>query len=103
MPPRSTDRPIPPPPPSRRPGHPGFGTLFRGHWLVRLGAKAMVLGVSPLLIYLAWERLTGLEGQNHEGFGVLALVGANLGVLLVLAGAVAVVLHQLRSRPVSRH
>lgn len=102
MQPRSTDRTMSPPPPSRHLDQTGFGTHFRRHWLVRLGAKAMVLGVSPLLIYLAWERVTGLEGQNHEGFGVLALLGANLGLLLVLAGALAVGLHRLRSRPASR-
>jgi hypothetical protein len=102
MQPRSTDSAILPPSPSRHPGRAGFGTLLRNHWLVRLGAEAMVLGISPLLIYLAWERVTGLEGQNHEGFGILALIGANLGVLLVLAGAVAVGVRQLRSRPASR-
>lgn len=103
MQPRSPDRVTTSPSAPLPAGRTGFGPHFRDHWLVRLGARAMVLGISPLLIYLAWERVTGLEGRNHEGFGILALVGANLGLLLLLAGAVVVGLQQLRARAASRH
>lgn len=79
------------------PSHvPSFGASFREHWLVRLGVRALVLGISPILIYLAYERVTGFEGQNHEGFGILALVGLNLGVLLLAAGFLAVALGRTR-------
>lgn len=82
----------------RRPA-PTRGSLaasLRGHWLVRLGARTVVLGVTPILIYVGYERVTGFEGQNHEGFGILALVGLSLGVLLMLSGLLAVVVGRVR-------
>ncbi len=75
-----------------------FAMSFVSHWLVRLGARTVVLGVSPILIYLAYERVTRLEGQNHEGFGILALVGLSLGTLLMLWGLLAVVVGRLRGK-----
>lgn len=84
--------------PPRRPALPrdSFAASLLAHWLVRLGARTVVLGVSPILIYLGYERVTGFEGQNHEGFGILALVGLSLGLLLMLAGLLAVVVGRVR-------
>lgn len=87
---------MPDPPPLDSAPAPSFGASLRDHWLVRLGVRAMVLGISPILVYLAYERVTGFEGQNHEGFGILALVGFNLGVVLMAAGLVAVVVARSR-------
>ncbi|HUG27169.1 MAG TPA: hypothetical protein VMK53_02640 [Gemmatimonadales bacterium] len=75
-----------------------FTTSLVSHWLVRLGARTVVLGVSPILIYVVYERVTRLDGQNHEGFGILALVGLSLGVLLMLGGLLAVVVGRTRWR-----
>lgn len=88
-----TDPPPPRLPASRR--H-SLAASLRAHWLVRLGARTVVLGVSPILIYVVYERVTRLEGQNHEGFGILALVGLSLGVLLMLGGVLAVVMGRVR-------
>lgn len=84
--------------PPRRPAQhrESFVTSLVTHWLVRLGARTVVLGVSPILIYLVYERVTRLEGQNHEGFGILALVGLSLGALLMLGGLLAVVVGRVR-------
>lgn len=86
-----------------QPGRPAprrasFVTSLVSHWLVRLGARTVVLGVSPILIYLVYERVTRLEGQNHEGFGILALVGLSLGGLLMLGGLLAVLVGRARRR-----
>lgn len=86
-----------------QPGRPAprrasFATSLVSHWLVRLGARTVVLGVSPILIYLVYERVTRLEGQNHEGFGILALVGLSLGGLLMLGGLLAVLVGRVRGK-----
>ncbi len=73
-----------------------FAAALSAHWLVRLGARTVVLGVSPIVIYVVYERVTRLEGQNHEGFGILALVGLSLGVLLMVGGLLAVVAGRVR-------
>ncbi|MFN2326378.1 MAG: hypothetical protein ABR551_10890 [Gemmatimonadales bacterium] len=94
--PAPTD-PLPPPrgQVSRRQS---FAGSLVSHWLVRLGARTVVLGVSPILIYLGYERVTGFEGQNHEGFGILALVGLSLGVFLMLWGLVVVVVGRMAGK-----
>lgn len=86
--------------PPRRPAphRDGFATSLFTHWLVRLGARTVVLGVSPMVIYFVYERVTRLEGQNHEGFGILALVGLSLGVVLMLGGLLAVVVGRVREK-----
>lgn len=82
--------------------HVSFAATLITHWLVRLGARTVVLGVSPILIYLLYERVTRLEGQNHEGFGILALVGLSLGVLLMLGGVLAVAVGRVRGKTGTR-
>lgn len=84
------------PPRRQTPRRVSFAAALFTHWLVRLGARTVVLGVSPILIYFVYERATRLEGQNHEGFGILALVGLSLGVLLMVGGLVAVVVGRVR-------
>lgn len=78
---------------------PTLGALVRGHWLVRLGARAVLLGVTPLLVYEGYSLATGGDRTHEARLGVLAFLGANLGLLLLATGVVAVLAARARRGP----
>jgi len=80
---------------------PSFGASLRAHWLVRLGARAAVLGVSPFLLYELYRAMTDRSAEHQARLGVLAFIGVNLGVFLVGAGVVVVLVEWLRRRRAS--
>ncbi len=75
-----------------------LGASVRAHWLVRLGARAVVLGVSPLMVYGAWAWVTDGPAPRSVNLGVLAFVGLGLGAILLLSGTLAVLVDRARAR-----
>lgn len=83
-------------PVSTRGPAPTLGAHLRGHWLIQLGAQAMVLGVTPFLVYEGYLLTFGGAGAHEVRLGVLAFLGLNLGILLLGAGLVTVVASRAR-------
>ena len=52
--------------------------------LLRVAALIFVVGWAPLLLYIAWEQLSGARGGNPIGLGLLMM--AATPVALILAG-----------------
>jgi len=75
-----------------------LGASVRAHWLVRLGARAVVLGVSPLMVYGAWTWVTDGPASRSVNLGVLAFVGLGLGAVLLVSGTLAVLVARARER-----
>lgn len=69
---------------------PGFFAGLRGHWLVRLAVRAVVFGVTPLLLYETYHWATGGPSPRSVDLGALAFVGVGLGALLVVAAILVV-------------
>jgi hypothetical protein len=55
-----------------------------GARLLRLAPLVLAIGWGPLLLYIAWEQVTGATGGNPIGLGLLML--ATTPVALILAG-----------------
>lgn len=61
--------------------------LFRSR-IFMAGAILLAAGTSPLLLYIAYELVTGSSGGNPIGLGLLFFVSFWPAVLLMAAGAI---------------
>lgn len=59
------------------------------------GAGLLVIGASPLLLYLLYELVTGARGGNPVGLGLLFAVSFWPAVMLMAVGAVRAALRAL--------
>lgn len=63
-----------------------FGTLLRSK-LFLAGFITFIVGVSPLLLYILYEVLTGARGGNPIGLGLLFFVSFWPAVIMMGIGA----------------
>lgn len=60
-----------------------------GSKIFRAGAVLFTVGITPLLLYLLYEAVTGKTGGNPIGLGLLFFVTFWPSVILMLIGAVS--------------
>lgn len=63
-------------------------TLTRSR-LVRAGLALLAIGWTPLLLYVAYESVSGQTGGNPIGLGLLMFFSTPIAVVLLLFGIVA--------------
>ncbi len=58
--------------------------------MFKAGLALLIIGSSPLLLYVLYEFVTGAKGGNPIGLGLLLFVTFWPSVILMLIGAVSV-------------
>lgn len=73
------------------PIQPSLLAVVRTHWMVRLGVRATILGVTPFALAGLWSWMSGWHSSAISRTAVLAFLGVGLGAILIVAGAVAAI------------
>ena len=67
--------------------------------LFKAGLILFTVGISPLLLYVLYEFVTGTKGGNPIGLGLLFVVTSGPGVILMAVGIVLALLKKDTATP----
>lgn len=66
-----------------------FPSFLKSSRLVRAGLLLLLIGWSPLLLYIAYESLSGQTGGNPIGLGLLMFFTTPVAIVLLVVGGIA--------------
>lgn len=69
-----------------------------GSKIFKAGAVLFGVGITPLLLYVLFEAVTGKTGGNPVGLGLLFFVTFWPAVIMMIAGAVSALLRKDKAR-----